>query len=159
MSGWRIRPQMDEIDLEASYSGNPTVFSIRLHYGGEFTKFPGRKYINGQQKFVDLIDSDLFSIHDIDDMMEELGCVEEGKVMYYHFKRPLGDLDFGLFALGSDQDVNHLRSYVASHKLIDVYTEFWRTNLHTYAMSPNPSKLRIEEIVEPSSCSRRLCLE
>ncbi|CAI9290555.1 unnamed protein product [Lactuca saligna] len=92
-------------------------------------------------------------------MMEELGCVEEGKVMYYHFKRPLGDLDFGLFALDSDQDFNHLRSYVASHKLTEVYTKFWRTNLHTYAMSPNPSKLRIEEIVEPPYCSRRLCLE
>lgn len=51
---------------------------------------------------MDLIDNDLFSVHDIDDMMEELGYVEEGKVMYYHFKRPLGDLDFGLFALGSD---------------------------------------------------------
>ncbi|CAI9277603.1 unnamed protein product [Lactuca saligna] len=92
-------------------------------------------------------------------MMEELGCVEEGKVMYYHFKRPLGDLDFGLFALGSDQDVNHLRSYVASHKLIEVCTEFWCTNLHTYVMSPNPSKLRIEEIVKPPSCSISLCLK
>ncbi|CAI9286096.1 unnamed protein product [Lactuca saligna] len=77
MSGWRIRPQMDEINLEASYGGNPTVFSIRLHYGGEFTKFYEIKYIKGQHKFVDLIDSNLFSAHDIDDMMEELACVEE----------------------------------------------------------------------------------
>ncbi|CAI9301207.1 unnamed protein product [Lactuca saligna] len=109
MSGWRIRLQMDGIDLEASYGGNPTIFSICLHYGGEFTKFLGRKYIKGQPKFVDLIDNDLFSVHDIDDMMEELGCVEEGKVMYYQFKRPLGDLDFRFFALGNDQDVNNLR--------------------------------------------------
>ncbi|CAI9300178.1 unnamed protein product [Lactuca saligna] len=111
MSEWRIRPQMNEIDLEAS--GNPTVFSIRLHYGKEFTKFPGIKYMKGQHNFVDLIDSDLFSVCNIDDMMEELGYVEEGKLMYYHFKQPSGDLDFGLFALGSDQDVNHLRSYTA----------------------------------------------
>nr|KAJ0212334.1 hypothetical protein LSAT_V11C400177300 [Lactuca sativa] len=136
MSGWRTQPLTDEIDLEANYGkesqpfyalfliilspilkillffscecGNPIVLSICLVYGGEFTKFLGRKYIKGQHKFVDLIDNDLFSIHDIDDMMEELGYVEEGRIMYYHFKRPLRDLDFGLFALGSDQNANHL---------------------------------------------------
>ncbi|CAI9282549.1 unnamed protein product [Lactuca saligna] len=106
--------------------GNPTIFSICLHYGGEFTKFPRRKYIKGQHKFVDLIDNDLFSVHDIDDMMGDLGCIEEGKVMYYCFKQLLGDLDFVLFALHSDQDANHLR---------------------------------IQEIVEPPSYSRSLCLE
>nr|KAJ0200033.1 hypothetical protein LSAT_V11C600329930 [Lactuca sativa] len=115
MSGWRIRPQMDEIDLDASY--------------GEFTKLPGRKYIKRQHNFVDLIDNDLFFVHNIDDMMQVLGCVEEGKIMYYHFKRPIGNLDFGLFALGSDQEVNHLRSYVASHKLIEVYKEFRNQNM------------------------------
>ena len=97
---------------------------------------------------MDLIDNDLFYVYDIDDMIEDLDCGEEGKIMYYHFKRPLGDLDFGLFTLGSDQDVNHLRSYGASHNLIEVYTKFWRTNLHTYAMSPNPTKLKIGEIIE-----------
>nr|KAJ0224855.1 hypothetical protein LSAT_V11C100017030 [Lactuca sativa] len=61
--------------------------------------------------------------------------------------------------MSSDLDVNHLRSYVAKLKLIEVYIEFQRTNLHTYVMSPNPEKNRIEEIVGPPSCSRRLCIE
>nr|KAJ0218207.1 hypothetical protein LSAT_V11C300112470 [Lactuca sativa] len=68
-----------------------------------------------------------------------------------------GDLDFRLFALGSDQDVHHLGIYVGNYKLIDVYTEHGKTNLQTYSMSPNPSKDRIVELkshqVAPKGCS------
>nr|KAJ0214676.1 hypothetical protein LSAT_V11C400172460 [Lactuca sativa] len=39
---------------------NPSMFSIRLNYGGVFTKFPGRKYIKGKMKYIDGNDSDLF---------------------------------------------------------------------------------------------------
>ncbi|CAI9259612.1 unnamed protein product [Lactuca saligna] len=109
MAPWRIRATMDEIDVARRYAGHPTIFSVRLHHGGQFTKFPGRKYIKGKQNYVDLLDIDTFSIHDIDEMMEELGHIDSDEtLLYYHFLRPFGDLDFGLFALGSDQDVHHL---------------------------------------------------
>nr|KAJ0187464.1 hypothetical protein LSAT_V11C900468320 [Lactuca sativa] len=160
MAPWRIRATMDEIDVARRYAGHPTIFSVRLHHGGQFTKFPGRKYIKGKQNYVDLLDIDTFSIHDIDEMMEELGYIDSDQtLLYYHFLRPFGDLDFGLFALGSDQDVHHLGTYVANHKLIDVYIEHGKTNLHTYSMSPNPNKVKIIEIKEPPACSRQLFLE
>ncbi|CAI9300545.1 unnamed protein product [Lactuca saligna] len=60
------------------FSNNPSMFSIRFRYGGVFTKFPGRKYIKGKMKYIDDIDSDLFSVHDMDEMMELLDCVEPG---------------------------------------------------------------------------------
>ncbi|CAI9268897.1 unnamed protein product [Lactuca saligna] len=123
MVGWRIRADMAEIDVGRVYSGNPSIFSIKLFYNGVFTKFPGRRYIKGKVKYVDLVDIDEFSIHDIDEMMDILSCVEEGKLLYYHFKRPLSDLDTGLFALACDSDINHLRTYVEKHKLIEVYIE------------------------------------
>ncbi|CAI9291399.1 unnamed protein product [Lactuca saligna] len=111
MTPWRIRATMDEIDVARRYAGHPTIFSVRLHHGGQFTKFPGRKYIKGKQNYVDLLDIDTFSIHDIDEMMEELGHIDSDEtLLYYHFLRPFGDLDFGLFALGSDQDVHHLEN-------------------------------------------------
>nr|KAJ0186252.1 hypothetical protein LSAT_V11C900478630 [Lactuca sativa] len=135
------------------------MFSIRMHHGGEFTSFPGRKYIRGKQTFVDLLDIDTFSVHDIDEMMEDLGYASIGKPLYYHFERPLGDLDFELFALASDEDVRFLGSFVAKHKLIEVYIEHDKTTLHTYLMSPTHSKVRIMEITEPPSCSKRLFLE
>nr|KAJ0199185.1 hypothetical protein LSAT_V11C600340960 [Lactuca sativa] len=133
------------------------MFSIRLNYGGVFTKFPGRKYIKGKMKYIDGIDSDLFSVHDMDEIMELLDCVEPGKSIYYHLKRPTWDLDFGLYALGCDEDINHFRSYVYEHKVIEVYTEFWETKLHTYQMSPNPAKIKIHEIPE-SLFRKRLLL-
>ncbi|CAI9303017.1 unnamed protein product [Lactuca saligna] len=160
MAPWRIRATMDEIHVARRYAGHPTIFSVRLHHGGQFTKFPGRKYIKGKQNYVDLLDIDTFSIHDIDEMMEELGHIDSDEtLLYYHFLRPFGDLDFGLFALGSDQDVHHLGTYVANHKVIDVYIEHGKTNLHTYSMSPNPSKVKIVEIKEPPACSKQLFLE
>ncbi|CAI9292677.1 unnamed protein product [Lactuca saligna] len=70
---------MDEIDLHEAYSGHPTVFSIKLHYSGEFTKFPSRKYVKGKVKYIDLLDSDTFYVHDTDEIMEELHQVEEGE--------------------------------------------------------------------------------
>nr|KAJ0216526.1 hypothetical protein LSAT_V11C300153300 [Lactuca sativa] len=109
MAPWRIHATMDEIDVARRYAGHPTIFSVRLHHGGQFTKFPGRKYIKGKQNYVDLLDIDTFSIHDIDEMMEELGHIDSDQtLLYYHFMRPFGDLDFGLFAFRSDQDVHHL---------------------------------------------------
>ncbi|KAI3503301.1 hypothetical protein L1887_31741 [Cichorium endivia] len=159
MGTWKIRAKMEEIDVQSCYGGHPTVFSIRLHHGGTFTSFPGRKYLKGKEDYVDLLDIDKFSIHDIDDMMEELGHIgEQLSTLYYHFQRPLGDLDFGLFALASDDDVRHLATFVGEHKLIDVYTEHGETKLHTYSMSPNPSKVRIVEIHEAPICSKRLLL-
>nr|KAJ0200449.1 hypothetical protein LSAT_V11C600329540 [Lactuca sativa] len=101
MAPWRIRATMDEIDVARRYVGHSTIFSVRLHHGGQFTKFPGRKYINGKQNYVDLLDIDTFSIHDIDEMMEELGHIDSDQtLLYYHFLRPFGDLDFGLFCFG-----------------------------------------------------------
>ncbi|CAI9269138.1 unnamed protein product [Lactuca saligna] len=157
MVNWRIRQEWEEYDLQSSYADNPCMFSIRLNYGGVFTKFPGRKYIKGKMKYIDGIDSDLFSVHDMDEIMELLDCVEPGKSIYYHFKRPTWDLDFGLYALGCDEDINHFRSYVYEHKVIEVYTEFWETKLHTYQMSPNPAKIKIHEIPE-SLCRKSLLL-
>lgn len=138
--------------------GHPTIFSVKLHHGGEFTNFPGRKYVRGKVNYVDLVDMDTFSVHDIDDLMEELGYCEEGNLLFYHFLRPTADLDFGLFALACDQDVLYLGQFVANHKLIDIYIEHGKTNLHTYSMSPNHSKVRLVEISDRPTSSRRLFL-
>ncbi|CAI9261079.1 unnamed protein product [Lactuca saligna] len=114
MVSWCIRSEMDEIDVDQSYVGHLIMFSIRMHHGGEFTSFPGRKYIRGKQTFVNLLDTDTFFVHDIDEMMEYLGCAS---------------------------------------------VEHEETTFHTYLMSPTHSKVRITEITEPPSCSKRLFLE
>ncbi|XP_052619631.1 uncharacterized protein LOC111886996 [Lactuca sativa] len=149
---------ISEAEVRLQYGDHPTMFCMLLNHGGKFTDFPGRKYVNGKRHYVELIDIETFCVHDIDDMMVKLGYIDENLhvEMYYHFRRPLCDLDFGLFALASDDDVRHLAKYVGQHKLIEVYTEHGQTKLHTYSMSPNPSKVRIVEI----DCTpKRLFLE
>nr|KAJ0211262.1 hypothetical protein LSAT_V11C400228420 [Lactuca sativa] len=149
---------ISEAEVRLQYGDHPTMFCMLLNHGGKFTDFPGRKYVNRKRHYVDLIDIETLCVHDIDDMMVKLGYIDENLhvEMYYHFRRPLCDLDFGLFALASDDDVRHLAKYVGQHKLIEVYTEHGQTKLHTYSMSPNPSKVRIVEI----DCTpKRLFLE
>ncbi|GJV67268.1 mutator type transposase [Tanacetum coccineum] len=117
---YRIRERHGvEFDPNVVYAGVRTLFSIRIHHGGSFTSSPGRSYINGQTHIVDELDSDEFSVHEIDSIVEELGN-DGHKVMFYHFLKPDSDLDYGLQPLGSDQDVLFMAKYVEEgHKLID----------------------------------------
>lgn len=50
--------------------GHSTLFSLLLHHGGQFTRFPGREYINGKNSN---IDTDEFSLPELDSIMLQLG--------------------------------------------------------------------------------------
>ncbi|GKC72978.1 hypothetical protein Tco_1118861, partial [Tanacetum coccineum] len=121
------------------------LFSIKLHYGGVFTKSPNRKYINGNITFVDMIDSDEFSVHKIDSMLEDLG--QDGhRVMFYHFLKPGCDLDNGLEPIACDRDVVVLGNYVTQGlKLVEVFVEHEKTNPDIYT-PPKAKRLVIEEL-------------
>ncbi|GJU57674.1 hypothetical protein Tco_1235440 [Tanacetum coccineum] len=122
-----------------------TLFSIKLHYGGVFTKSPNRKYINGNITFVDMIDSDEFSVHEIDSMLEDLG--QDGhRVMFYHFLKPGCDLDNGLEPIACDRDVVVLGNYVTQGlKLVEVFVKHEKTNPDIYT-PPKAKRLVIEEL-------------
>nr|KAJ0213473.1 hypothetical protein LSAT_V11C400168770 [Lactuca sativa] len=154
---WHIRPKHEVVDVSTVYAGAPTWFSIKLHHGGKFTKLPDIKYIGGEVRYVDYVDIDEFSVHELDAIMLDLGYpdprnsefADESPVIYYHFRIPNGEFQFGLRALGNDQDVINLSKYIAHNKLIEVYTEHGKTNLLTYFMSPNTKgKVVIEELPE-----------
>nr|KAJ0227125.1 hypothetical protein LSAT_V11C100031310 [Lactuca sativa] len=114
--------------------GYPTMFTIELHHGGRFTKFPGISYIEGKLDHVDLVDMDEFSVHELDEVMLKLG-----------YEVP----PFGLRALGNDVDVLSLAQCIEHHKIIKVYTEHNETKLLTYFMSPRViPRVIIEEIAD-----------
>lgn len=52
-------------------------------YSGIFTKPPIKKCINNILSYIDDIDSDLFSVHEFDDIVWELGYQIE-QTIYYH---------------------------------------------------------------------------
>ena len=97
---------------------------------------------------VDELDTDEFSVHEIDSIVEDLGN-DGHKVMFYHFLKPDTDLDYGLQPLGSDQDVLFMAKYVEEgHKLIDIYVEHEKTNPDLYFTSPLKHKRVVIEQIE-----------
>nr|KAJ0226385.1 hypothetical protein LSAT_V11C100024700 [Lactuca sativa] len=140
------------VNVQEVYDGYSNIFSIELHHGGSFTKFPNIRYINGQVRYFDVVDIDEFSVHELDLMMRELGY-DGTEIMYYHFRLPNEGFDFGLRALGNDDDVRNLSRYVThNNKMIKVYTEHGQTNLLTYFMSPTgPRRVIIEDMEKQDS--------
>ncbi|CAI9265552.1 unnamed protein product [Lactuca saligna] len=139
---WHIRPKHEVVNVSTVYAGAPTWFSIKLNHGGKFTKLPNIKYIGGKVRYVDSVDINEFSMHELDAMMLDLGYpdpwnskfADESLIIYYHFRIPNGDFQFGLRALGNDHDVINLSKYIVHNNLIEVYTEHGKTNLLTYFM-------------------------
>ncbi|GKB71194.1 hypothetical protein Tco_0932606 [Tanacetum coccineum] len=122
---WSIRTIDENIDVYRMYG-----FADSLC--GMFSPQHGRAYVNVTFSYVDVCDIDEFSIHELNDFVQKLGYSAKVK-LYYHFRKPDGDLDTGMHALGNDHDVRKLVEYVRlGNKMIKVYIEHERTTLHTY---------------------------
>ncbi|GJY66302.1 putative transposase, mutator type, MULE transposase domain protein [Tanacetum coccineum] len=105
------------------YDNAPNMFSIRIHHGGKFRRYPWRMYVSGHVDIFDMVDIDL----------------------------PLTSLDEGLYALACEEDFRCLATLVRSFKLIEVYIEHGVTALDSYIRPPR-FRATIEEITdEPGS--------
>ena len=99
---------------------------MRIHHGGELELFPGRVYHNGRKSIVDMVDIETFSIHKLDDMVQ--------------------NLDVGLHSLCSDDDVRYLSKFIAEHKVIEVYKEYVVSKVGTYFKPYQAMGLVLNEI-------------
>ncbi|KAJ9541378.1 hypothetical protein OSB04_027884 [Centaurea solstitialis] len=61
---WQIRQQYEVVHPDEAYGNHPTFFTMKINHGGFFSKFPGRRYLNGKVSHVDLIDADELSMHE-----------------------------------------------------------------------------------------------
>ncbi|KAL4559536.1 hypothetical protein LXL04_031677 [Taraxacum kok-saghyz] len=104
---WNLRHSNKPFNPSIVYEGHPTLFTIKLYHGGEFTNFRDRKYIDGKVNYVDMVDIDEFSIHDLDAIMRGLRYAVPPYI-YYHFLVPNGDFQFGFRPLGNDADLLNL---------------------------------------------------
>nr|KAJ0211116.1 hypothetical protein LSAT_V11C400180490 [Lactuca sativa] len=136
---WNVSLYEKPFNARVVNDGHPTLFTIKLHHGGEFTKFLDVNYIDGTVTYIDMVDIEEFSVHEMDAIMKGLGY-SDPPVICYHFRFPKGDMHFGLRALGNNDDVRNLAQYVKEHKVIRVYTEHGITKLLTYFMAPKPVK-------------------
>ncbi|KAK9053275.1 hypothetical protein SSX86_029908 [Deinandra increscens subsp. villosa] len=91
---------LSQQDVEAFYVGFNNLFSIKLHHGGLFKGFPGCVYAKGSTDFVDLVDIDKFSVHEMDIIMGRLEYSKD-EVRYYHYLVPNANLGDGIRPLGT----------------------------------------------------------
>ncbi|KAL4557525.1 hypothetical protein LXL04_035706 [Taraxacum kok-saghyz] len=133
---WELRKGLKHPDLDfyKAYEATDNYFTLKLHYGGVFTKVPGRKYKNGNVAYFDFVDIDLFSVHDINEMVRDIGYLTETP-LFYQYCKPNICLDYGLMPLGNDQDVLTMTAYIPTHREISVYIETGETTTFVYDKS------------------------
>ena len=71
-------------------------------------RFPNREYVGGTEDIFDMVDIDVFSVFDLDEMVLKLGYTGQTEPLFYHYLSPMSSLDHGLFPLSSDDDVRCL---------------------------------------------------
>nr|GEY00960.1 hypothetical protein [Tanacetum cinerariifolium] len=71
----RIRKKGSKADLYVDYGAFPTVFCLKINHGGTFTLPPKIRYKEGKLNWVDTIDSDVFCVVEVNNMMKE--CNDE----------------------------------------------------------------------------------
>ncbi|GKB41729.1 hypothetical protein Tco_0886671 [Tanacetum coccineum] len=144
-------------DLESAYGNDlkpynaPNMFSIRIHHGGSFRRYPCRKYVDSHVYIFDMVDIDLFSVIALNMMVLQLGYTGEFEPMFYNYLRPLSTLDEGLYALACKEDVRCLATLVRSFKLLEVYIEHGVTAINSYQRPP-PQVFASRSPVKDSVC-------
>ncbi|GKE35936.1 hypothetical protein Tco_1455258 [Tanacetum coccineum] len=74
-NGWKIRQINVKYQMPIKYEKELALFSIKLHHAGKFKELEKRKYVNGLVAYVDGFDIDKFSVHELNDVMVELGYI------------------------------------------------------------------------------------
>ncbi|GJU91781.1 heat stress transcription factor B-4-like protein [Tanacetum coccineum] len=153
-TGWKLRHRQwtgttEQLikELESTYDNAPNMFSIRIHHGGKFQRYPGRMYVSGRVDIFDMVDIDLFTVVALNMMVLKLGYTGESEPMFYNYLRPLTSLDEGLYALACEEDVRCLATLVRSFKLIEVYIEHGVTVLDSYLRAPR-FRATLEDITD-----------
>ncbi|CAI9277770.1 unnamed protein product [Lactuca saligna] len=87
---WSLRPRYTQLpDLCKAYGSISSFCTFKINHGGSFTNMvSGRSYIDGLVDHFGFVDIDVFSVHELDDMMEVLGYNDGGDE-----HQPKGDVD------------------------------------------------------------------
>ncbi|GJV54814.1 mutator type transposase [Tanacetum coccineum] len=118
---WRIRKKGSKAYPYLDYGAFPHMFFAERSNWCAFTPPHKIRYKGGKVNWVDTIDSDVFSVVEVNNMMKELGY--EKPSFDYYYKEAKNDLDNGLKKLSSDQDVLQMLKYVEKYKVIDLYVD------------------------------------
>ncbi|GKC67299.1 hypothetical protein Tco_1099897, partial [Tanacetum coccineum] len=109
----QARGQTHADDREGKF---PSVFSLEIHHGGKLSESPNRLYDGREVNWFDQIDSDGFSVVEVNQMLKCLGYLNPK--MEYWYKMPNKD---ALLSLSNDNEVLRFIKYVDRYKLMQLY--------------------------------------
>ncbi|GJX21462.1 RNA-directed DNA polymerase, eukaryota [Tanacetum coccineum] len=132
------------------------MFSIQIHHGGKFQRYPGRVYVSAHVDMFDMVDIDLFTVVALNMMVVKLGYTSDSESLFYNYLRPPTSLDEGLYALDYEEDVRCMATLVRSIKLIAVYIEHGVTALDSYIRPPR-FRATIEDITDEPELDGEAC--
>ncbi|GJX29496.1 hypothetical protein Tco_0237575 [Tanacetum coccineum] len=127
------------------------MFSIRIHHGGTFQRYPGKRFIDGHVDIFDMVDINLFSVIALNRMVLQLGYTCDFEPLFYNYLRPRSTLDEGLYDLACEEDVRCLTTLVRSFKLLEVYIEHGYMAIKSYQRLPPQVRAITEDISEPGT--------
>ncbi|GJY15178.1 gag-pol polyprotein [Tanacetum coccineum] len=119
-------------EVERMYRYQPGN-SLLIHHGGSFRKFPNHEYRGGKTDMFNFMDIDYFYVHELDAMVLQLGYDGVDKPMYYHYLRPMTDLDV-------EHGITKLNCYYTSNSQIRATIEEYHKDMGVEASSASPKK-------------------
>lgn len=96
------------------------LFTIKLHHRGKIIGDKYKSYVGGETSYIDIVDGDEFSLHELDRMITKLGY-PENLVIMYHYLDPTSDLNHGLRDFQTDAHVVEFLKWVTEYKVMDIY--------------------------------------
>ncbi|KAL4563474.1 hypothetical protein LXL04_027517 [Taraxacum kok-saghyz] len=120
---WNRRSRFSkEPNLQEEYGKYENLCSFKIHHSGLFMKNRGVTYEYRAIDYYDYVDMDVFSIHELADMVRELDN-QHSEPISFHFHIPGTQLDFGLLPLLTDGDVHVMSGFVKENKVLDIYDD------------------------------------
>ncbi|KAK3003982.1 hypothetical protein RJ639_018173 [Escallonia herrerae] len=98
------------------YGPRSSLFTLKVHHGGEFKTQQITSYVGGSITFFDYVPSDRISLLWFDDMCQALGY--EGFLGYY-FKEPLGE---AYIHIAVDDCILYMVESLPRSRVVDIYT-------------------------------------
>ncbi|KAL4587996.1 hypothetical protein LXL04_000874 [Taraxacum kok-saghyz] len=111
-----------ELNIQEEYGKFENLCSFKIHHSGLFMKNRGVTYEYGAVDYYDFVDMDVFSIHELADMVRELDN-QHSEPISFKFHIPGTQLDVGLLPLLTDGDVHVMSGFIKENKVLDIYVE------------------------------------
>ncbi|GAA0145175.1 hypothetical protein LIER_05428 [Lithospermum erythrorhizon] len=113
-------PDHNDEAFKVANGESRNMFSVRLHYNGQFVGSPNMSYVGGKVEFFDYCDADTFELGSVESCAFRVG-LRKGDFSLFVYQDPEEKGFNGLRHLKSPKNVLQFVTMSNEHKFIDVY--------------------------------------